>query len=76
MLHFYSGVFTGQSVDYAAPGPGCTTLPFVVHSELNSGDQGIDVYRTPDCTGAALHFPANDIHSFNSFDGLSFRPAG
>ncbi|WP_329084147.1 MULTISPECIES: hypothetical protein [unclassified Streptosporangium] len=73
---FWSGAFTGQSVTYANPGTGCTTLPFTVHSEFNNTDTSILVYRTTDCTGQALTFPANDIHSFIGFDGRSFRTTG
>ncbi|MFE5307308.1 hypothetical protein [Isoptericola sp. NPDC056573] len=64
--------FTGESATLPVTDD-CTTLPFVAHAEYNAGSVGIDVYATPDCSGHALHFPANDIHSFVDFDGLSFR---
>ena len=64
--------FTGESVTLAVTDE-CTTLPFVVHAELNESASGIDVYESDDCTGRALHFPATDVHSFAGFDGLSFR---
>ncbi|WP_437624221.1 hypothetical protein [Sorangium sp. So ce1151] len=70
---FWSGAFAGQTVNYANPSTGCTTLPFTVHSELNNTSKSIQVYATTDCTGQALTFPASDIHSFTGFDGRSFR---
>ncbi|WP_437575177.1 hypothetical protein [Sorangium sp. So ce887] len=74
-VSFWSGVFAGQTVNYANPSTSCTTLPFTVHSELNNTSQSIQVYPTTDCTGQALTFPASDIHSFTGFDGRSFRAA-
>lgn len=73
---FWSGAFTGEKVSYADPGTDCTDLPFVVHSELNLSSTGIFVHQGKGCTGLALFFPANDIHSFIRFDGGSFRAAG
>ncbi|MGJ6964603.1 hypothetical protein ACSDR0_22075 [Streptosporangium sp. G11] len=73
---FWSGAFTGQPVTYANPSTDCTTLPFTVHSEFNNTDRSILVYKTTDCTGHALTFPANDIHSFIRFDAQSFRAIG
>jgi hypothetical protein len=70
---FWSSAFTGQTVTYADPSTDCTTLPFTVHSEFNNTDASIEVYKTTDCTGQALTFPATDIHSFAGFDGRSFR---
>lgn len=70
---FWSGAFTGQTVTYADPGSACITLPFTVHAELNNTSTSIQVYKTTDCTGQALTFPAWDIHSFTGFDGRSFR---
>lgn len=75
-LTFYSGAFTGSTVSYPDPGPSCTVLPFVAHAELNLSDSTILVYRTKDCSGSPLTFPANDIHSFLGFDAASFRTAG
>ncbi|MFF5247756.1 hypothetical protein ACFY3V_26015 [Streptosporangium sp. NPDC000095] len=73
---FWSGAFTGQSVNYPNPSSDCTTLPFTVHSEFNNSDKSILIYNTTNCTGQALTFPANDIHSFIRFDGQSFRTVG
>jgi hypothetical protein len=70
---FWSGAFAGQSVTYADPSADCATLPFTVHSESNNTGKSIQVYKTEDCTGQALTFPATDIHSFIGFDGRSFR---
>ncbi|AWS46490.1 peptidase inhibitor family I36 protein [Streptosporangium sp. 'caverna'] len=70
---FWSGAFAGQPVTYADPSADCTTLPFTVHSEFNNTGKSIQVYKTTDCTGQALTFPATDIHSFTGFDGRSFR---
>lgn len=75
-LTFWSGAFTGQTVTYPDAGTGCTTLPFVVHAELNETATGIRVYESTDCTGRALTFPATDVHSFIGFDGRSFEPVG
>lgn len=76
-LTFWSdATFTGQTVTYEEVEAGCTVLPFVVHAELNGTDTGIRVYESTDCTGHALTFPANDIHSFIRFDARSFEPVG
>ena len=74
-LTFYSGAFTGPSVSYT-PGTACTALPFTVHSELNLSTRSVEVYGTQDCSGPALTFPADDLHSFLTFDGRSFRAVG
>lgn len=70
---FWSGAFAGRPVTYADPSTDCTTLPFTAHSEFNNTGKSIQVYKTTDCTGQALTFPATDIHSFIGFDGRSFR---
>lgn len=76
-LTFWSdATFTGRTVTYEEVEAGCTVLPFVVHAELNGTDTGIRVYESTDCTGHALTFPANDIHSFIRFDARSFEPVG
>ena len=75
-LTFWSGAFTGETVSYPDAGTGCTTLPFVAHAELNGTTTGIRVYESTDCTGRALTFPENDIHSFINFDARSFEPVG
>lgn len=72
-LTFFSGGFTGTTVTYPSPSTGCTVLPFTAHAELNLTSVGITVYRTADCSGAGLFFPADDLHSFVGFDGVSFR---
>jgi hypothetical protein len=46
-----------------------------VHTEFNFSTSAIQVYKTTDCTGHALTFPANDFHTFNGFDGRSFKAA-
>ncbi|UQA59922.1 hypothetical protein [Polyangium aurulentum] len=70
---FWSGAFTGQTVNYPDPSTSCTTLPFTVHAELNNTSKYIQVYTTTDCTGPALTIPPTDIHNFTSFDARSFR---
>lgn len=76
-LNFWSeATFTGQTVSYEQVDAGCTVLPFVAHAELNGTATGIRVYESTDCTGPALTFPANDIHSFIRFDARSFEPVG
>jgi hypothetical protein len=59
--------------DAATLGTQCHQLPSTAHAELNLTAKTLQIYATPDCGGAALTFPANDIHSFISFDALSFR---
>lgn len=74
-LTFWAGDFSGTSTSYATPGTDCTALPFVAHSELNQTTSGFRVYESTDCSGPALSFPANDIHSFLGFDARSFQAA-
>ncbi|MBP2476663.1 hypothetical protein JOF53_005535 [Crossiella equi] len=77
-LQFWeTAFFTGRSATYPAAKvtQACTTLEFTVHAQLNQTDKAIEIFATPDCTGHALYFPANDIHSFIGFDGKSFRAA-
>ncbi|GAA3437104.1 hypothetical protein [Kutzneria kofuensis] len=71
-ITFWQADFSGQSVTYDASTTGCTTLPFVVHSEFNNSDASFDLYTTPDCSGSALHIPATDLHSFLNHDVQSF----
>jgi hypothetical protein len=72
---FWSGDFAGRSVTLPAS-TSCTALPFTAHSEYNNTDTRIYVYKTTDCAGSAVSFPAGDIHSFLDFDGRSFRAVG
>jgi hypothetical protein len=72
-LTFWSGDFAGQTVTYAAPNASCANLPFTAHAELDNTSEAILVYEGANCTGAALVFPAEDIHSFPDFDGFSYR---
>ncbi|WP_062345888.1 hypothetical protein [Herbidospora yilanensis] len=77
-VNFYADAwFTTQiaAYDAATLGTGCHALPSVAHAEWNDSDVAIQVYATADCTGSALYFPANDIHSFVRFDARSFRIA-
>jgi hypothetical protein len=74
-ITFWSGAFTGQQVSYPAASESCTALPFAAHAQLNLTETAVNVYSSADCTGFALYFPANDIHSFGR-DGLSYRVAG
>lgn len=74
-LTFWTGDFSGKSTSYATPGADCAVLPFVAHSELNQTTTGFRVYESTDCSGPALSFPANDIHSFLTFDARSFQAA-
>jgi hypothetical protein len=74
-ITFWSGAFTGQQVGYPAASESCTTLPFAAHAQLNLTETAVNVYSSADCTGFALYFPANDLHSFGR-DGLSYRVAG
>jgi hypothetical protein len=72
-LTFWSGAFTGQTVNYENPSIDCETLPFTAHAEFNNTSKSILVYSTTDCTGQAIGFPAYDIHSFITYNGRSFR---
>ncbi|MFI8527544.1 hypothetical protein ACIGB8_24005 [Promicromonospora sukumoe] len=73
-INFFTGDLTGESVTYSGTVEGCTTLPFIAHSELNYTNTGIRVYESTDCTGPAKTFPGNDLHSFLRFDARSFEP--
>ncbi|MEV4403893.1 hypothetical protein AB0J66_17025 [Actinoplanes sp. NPDC049598] len=75
-LTLYAGNFDpAQAAVYTSIPTACTVAPFVVHAELNLTTSAFAIYSTADCTGPALTFPAEDIHSFATFAGRSFRAA-
>ncbi|MGN9783720.1 hypothetical protein ACTMTF_19960 [Nonomuraea sp. ZG12] len=72
---FFANGVEGTPAVYPGAPTTCTVLPFTVHTEFNFSTSAIQVYKTTDCTGHALTFPANDFHTFNGFDGRSFKAA-
>ncbi len=70
---FFAHGVEGTPALYPGAPTTCTVLPFTVHTEFNFSTSAIQVYKTTDCTGHALTFPANDFHTFNTFDGRSFK---
>jgi hypothetical protein len=72
-LTFFSGSFAGTTVTYATPSTSCTALPLTANADLNLTNSNIVVYKSANCSGASLSFPAGDIHSFSGYNGLSYR---
>ncbi|MFC5267831.1 peptidase inhibitor family I36 protein [Kribbella qitaiheensis] len=65
--------FSGNSVQYSDPSPGCTLLPFAPGSLFNWGDKDIYLYTTSNCTGTASLEPANNFHSYPARTFPSFQ---
>ncbi|MYU51795.1 MULTISPECIES: hypothetical protein [Streptomyces] len=71
---FYETPWEGKTSWYANPGSECVTLPFPAFGIFNLTDKRLDMYATADCTGDALSEPANDFHTWQSWQPrMSFR---